>query len=149
MKEVFEKIVEQLEEPQFNIGCGACPIKEKCDEVQEAIDDEMTDLCAETMRVIAKEIVQDVAEEYNNGWIACSDRLPVAKEKRFGNKQKRTDVLVTLRNGVVKEMTYEFATKKFWEAGDENPIEHWKEDYNGNDIEVIAWQSLPEPYELT
>lgn len=94
----------------------------------------------------AKEIVHEVAEEYNNGWIACSDRLPVAKEKRFGNKQKRTDVLVTLRNDVVKEMTYEFATKKFWEAGDENPIEHWKEDYNGNDIEVIAWQSLPEPY---
>lgn len=36
--------------------------------------------------------------------------------------------------------------KKFWEAGDENPIEHWKEDYNGNDIEVIAWQPLPAPY---
>ena len=66
MKEAFEKIVERLEEPQFNIGCGACPIKEKCDEVQETIDDEMTDLCAETMRVIAKEIVQDVAKEYNN-----------------------------------------------------------------------------------
>ena len=61
----------------------------------------------------AKNIVQEVAEEYDNGWIACSDRLPVAKEKRFGNKQKRTDVLVTLRNGVVKEMTYEFATKSF------------------------------------
>ena len=103
---------------------------------------------ANCMNVI-KKIVQDVAEEYNNGWIACSDRLPVAKEKRFGNKQKRIDVLVTLRNGVVKEMTYEFATKKFWEAGDENPIEHWKEDYNGNDIKVIAWQSLPEPYKLT
>ena len=58
MNKAFEKILERLEEPQFNIGCGACPIKEKCDEVQEAIDDEMTDLCAETMRVIAKEIVK-------------------------------------------------------------------------------------------
>ena len=69
------------------------------------------------------------------------------KTKSFGNKQKRTNVLVTLRNGVVKEMTYEFATKEFWEAGDENYIEHWKEDYNGNDIKVIAWMSLPEPYQ--
>lgn len=59
MKEAFEKILERLEEPQFNIGCGVCPIKEKCDEVQETIDDEKTDLCAETMRVIAKEIVQE------------------------------------------------------------------------------------------
>lgn len=125
MKEAFEKILERLES-EFGTS----------DEVVIELYD-------------IKKIVQDVAEEYNNGWIACSDRLPVAKEKRFGNKQKRTDVLVALRNGVVKEMTYEFATKKFWEAGDENPIEHWKEDYNGNDIEVIAWQSLPEPYELT
>lgn len=131
MKEAFEKILERLR------SVGGC---DDCCEYNKGIDSAID---------TAISIVQDVEKEYNNGWIACSDRLPVAKEKRFGNKQKRTDVLVTLRNGVVKEMTYEFATKKFWEAGDENPIEHWKEDYNGNDIEVIAWQSLPEPYELT
>lgn len=91
-------------------------------------------------------IVQDVEKEYNNGWIACSDRMPNPKKKSFGNNSKRENVLVTLKNGVVKEMTYEFATKEFWEAVDENPIEHWKEDYNGNDIEVIAWQPLPAPY---
>lgn len=128
MKEAFEKILERLE-------------KEKTH--QTFCDKEVG--YNKGIRK-AKEIVQEVAEEYNNGWIACSDRLPVAKEKRFGNKQKRTDVLVTLRNGVVKEMTYEFATKEFWEAGDENPIENWKKDYNGNDIEIMAWQPLPEPY---
>ena len=42
----FEKILERLEKPQFDIGCGACPNKEKCDEVQENINDEKTDLCA-------------------------------------------------------------------------------------------------------
>ena len=78
----FEKILERLEKPQFDIGCGACPNKEKCDEVQENINDEKTDLCAETMRVIAKQIVQEVAEEFatdtnvgTNGWIPCSERL--------------------------------------------------------------------------
>ena len=95
----------------------------------------------------AMEIVKEVAEEYNNVWIPCSERLPSPKTKSFGNNSKRENVLVTLKNGVVKEMTYEFATKEFWEAGDENYIEHWKEDYNGNDIEVIAWMPLPEPYQ--
>ena len=65
MNKAFEKILDRLDKPQFNIGCGACPIKEKCDEVQESINDEKTDLCAETMRAVAKEIVQEVAEEYN------------------------------------------------------------------------------------
>lgn len=92
------------------------------------------------------EVLDEVEKEHNNGWIPCSERLPEAKEKRFGNKQKRTEVLVTLRNGLVKEMTFEFATKEFWEAGDENQIEHWKEDANDSGCEVIAWQPLPEPY---
>ena len=90
-------------------------------------------------------IVQEVAKEYNNGWIACSERLPEEKRTTFG-KRKRENVLVTLRNGVVKEITYEFATKEFWEVGDENHIEHRKDDYIGNDVEIIAWQPLPEPY---
>ena len=139
MNKAFEKILERLED-----GVSFPKMKG----MERRVGTRQTQGFGLGVR-FAKEIVQDVAKEYSNGWIACSDRLPVAKEKRFGNKQKRTDVLVTLRNGVVKEMTYEFATKKFWEAGDENPIEHWKEDYNGNDIEVIAWQALPEPYELT
>ncbi len=64
MNKAFEKILERLEEPKFDIGCGECPYMEKCDEVQETITNEKTDLCSETMRAIAKEIVQEVAEEY-------------------------------------------------------------------------------------
>ena len=29
---------------------------------------------------LAKEIVQEVAEEYNDGWIPCSERLPSKEE---------------------------------------------------------------------
>ena len=129
MKELVEKILEKLTDIG---GCDAtCDFDKGWD---DAIDEAIS-------------IVQKVAKEYKSGWIACSVRLPEPKTKSFGNKQKRTNVLVTLRNGVVKEMTYEFATKEFWEAGDENYIEHWKEDYNGNDIEVIAWMPLPELYQ--
>ena len=132
MKEAFEKIVERLEEPQFNIGCGACPIKEKCDEVQEAIDDEMTDLCAETMRVIAKEIVKEVAEEYDNGWIPCSERLP---------DKAGYEVLATLENGYGQRRV----TIIFTGYGDSQ----WQCNHKEFDLDVwkvIAWQPLPEPY---
>ena len=62
MKEVFEKIVERLEEERHPEIFGGW----------------------ETMRIDrAKEIVHEVAEEYgpdtnvgSNGWIPCSERLP-------------------------------------------------------------------------
>lgn len=121
-------------------------------EMQEYLNQEVIDTGKETISDVGvgieccMEIAKRIANEQDNGWIPCSERLPEVKEKRFGNKQKRTEVLVTLRNGLVKEMTFEFATKEFWEAGDENPIEHWKEDANDSGCEVIAWQPLPEPY---
>ena len=130
MKEAFEKIVERLEEPQFNIGCGACPIKEKCDEVQEAIDDEMTDLCAETMRVIAKEIVKEVAEEYNGGWIPCSKRLP-EKNGMYLCTQNSYD-LATNKNIIrVSTELVEFYNGK------------WRRAQN---LVITHWQPLPKPF---
>lgn len=95
----------------------------------------------------AIEIVKQEAEQCNNGWIPVSDHIPVPAKKSFGNKQKRTNVLVTLRNGLVKEMTFEFETNEFWEVGDDNHIEHWKEDAIDTDTEVVAWQPLPQPYQ--
>ena len=101
----------------------------------------------------AIEIVKQEAEKFgtdtnvgSNGWIPVSDHIPVPAKKLFGNKQKRTNVLVTLRNGLVKEMTFEFETNEFWEVGDDNHIEHWKEDAIDTDVEVIAWQPLPLPF---
>ena len=79
-------------------------------------------------------------------WIPCKKAFPSQSAKAYGNKQKRVNVLVTLRNGVVKEMTYEFESKEFWEAGDDNPIAHWKEDSNDSGCDVVAWMKLPEPY---
>ena len=143
MNKAFEKILERLEKYENNdLIEHDSELCEHCKRIDCGIGMD----CSICVMDKAQEIVQEVAREYNNGWIPCSERLPELKTKSFGNKQKRTNVLVTLRNGVVKEMTYEFATKEFWEAGDENHIEHWKEDYNGNDIEVIAWMPLPEPY---
>ena len=142
MQEVFEKIIEKLEtvsdyEPiEYDCNDTACVDEQRFISTDDAI-----------------EIVKQEAEKFgtdtnvgSNGWIPVSDHIPVPAKKLFGNKQKRTNVLVTLRNGLVKEMTFEFETNEFWEVGDDNHIEHWKEDAIDTDVEVIAWQPLPLPF---
>lgn len=141
MQEVFEKIISKINEKI-----------EHYDSRHKILTDSgmfgEADRIAERMVELdfVREIVKHAATDYNNGWIPVSDHIPVPAKKSFGNKQKRTNVLVTLRNGLVKEMTFEFETNEFWEAGDNNHIEHWKEDVIDTDVEVIAWQPLPLPY---
>lgn len=74
-----------------------------------------------------KKIVQEVAEEYNGGWISCSERLP---------QEKDGVVLICDENGEVGTGRYsEFSNQ--WYIGDMCAIGGSK---------VIAYQPLPEPY---
>lgn len=74
-----------------------------------------------------KEIVQEVAEEYNGGWIPCSERLP---QEKYGV------VLICDENGEVETGRYsEFSNR--WYIGDMCAIGGSK---------VIAWQPLPQAY---
>lgn len=124
-------------------------------EIEKAIDD-LDDLknCESISSSHFKEVhgknlelaISALEKQLSNGWIPVSDRLPEPRSKSFGDKQQRVDVLACQRNGMVKEMLFEFSTQEFWEAGDTNPISHWQEDDNGYGAEVIAWQPLPEPY---
>lgn len=109
MKEAFEKILERLES-EFGTS----------DEVVIELYD-------------IKKIVQDVAKEYNNGWIACSDRLPdkagyevlATLENSFG--QRRVTIIFT-----------GYGDESFWHCNNkEYDLEAWK---------VIAWQPLPGPH---
>ena len=72
---------------------------------------------------IAKIAVQEVAEEYNGGWIPCSERLP----------EKDGNYLITFK-GRVYEAYYQDG---FWL----DPIEFYRV-YRS----VTAWQPLPAPY---
>ena len=74
----------------------------------------------------AKEIVREVAEEYNNGWIPCSERLP----------EECTEVLVS-----VKEIDGSFYTRTSWVQDGV-----WVIKKTPLQPTVIAWQPLPEPY---
>ena len=114
MKEAFEKILERFETLE-NIF-----IKGNSHNVAAGISK-------------AKEIVHEVAEEYNNGWIPCSEGLPdkagyevlATLENSFG--QRRVTIIFT-----------GYGDESFWHCNNkEIDIEVWK---------VIAWQPLPEPY---
>ena len=74
-----------------------------------------------------KKIVQKVAEEYNGGWVPCSVDLP---------KEKDGIVLICCEDGNVMTGKHsEFDDT--WFKGDM---------YAVGGSNVIAWQSLPEPF---
>ena len=142
MQKLIEKIIEKLEEIQIENTCSDCPHKEKCDEVQENISDETTDLCGATIKALAIEIVKQEAEKFvpdtnvgNNGWIPCSVRLP---DEAFG-------CLVTVMDCEPSTQTeFENILPYFVGYGGET----WN-DADGEEIpfEVIAWRKLPTPYQ--
>lgn len=96
----------------------------------------------------AKQIVQEVAEEYNNGWIPVKTRPMTEEEKEYysefhfeGNgiiyecplPDDGQEVLITSKFGSVEKTTF------YTDCG--NYFENY-EDYD----EVIAWMPLPESY---
>ena len=81
----------------------------------------------------AKQIVHEVAKEYNNGWIPCSERLPEID----GNTSDT--VLVCGSNGFLYMAFWcDDLQWRFCECGMAKEPVLW--------TEIIAWQPLPEPY---
>ena len=73
-----------------------------------------------------KKIVNKIAEEYNNGWIPCSERLPKECES----------VLVCNADGKV------YIRQISWISRGKTEIPYWSQNSTG----IIAWQPLPAPY---
>lgn len=82
----------------------------------------------------AIQIVQEVAKEYGNGWIPCSERLPSKEEYRKCNGQ----FIVSDGNRTYATYFDIYDTLKFGEP----TIERFRIDKC-----VIAWQPLPAPYQ--
>ena len=125
----FDKILERLEEIK---GCSCDGIScSECEYTSDCLEGEMSEKVAIDKAV---EIVQEVAEEYNDGWIPCSERLP---EEAFG-------CLVTVMDcEPVTQNEFENILPYF--VGYDG---HSWNDADGNEIpfEVIAWQPLPKPF---
>ena len=114
MNEAFENILDRLEEYENNdLTEHDSELCEHC----KRIDCEIGMDCFICVMDKAKQIVQEVAEEYNGGWIACSERLPSGLDF----------VLYTHKDGEVDICSIEY----FYDYLDK----------------FTAWQPLPEPYQ--
>ena len=152
MNEVFEKIIEKLEElheryiNQYG-AVGGNPMAFSVKECMEIVKQEAADYeecykdcgeceaynkekhhCPKFCKVI-KETVKEI-EENHNGWIPCSEKLP----------DVRQDVLVTVK------YTGFMGMHGYWiKTGHMEAENDWWGNCAGG--EVIAWQPLPEPYQ--
>ena len=122
MNKAFEKILEQLEELQNNL-------------LSQTEGDVSVQVGIINGVMYSKKIVQEVAEEYNDGWIACSERLP---EEAFG-------CLVTVMDCNPSTQT-DFENILPYVVGYDG---HGWNDADGEEIpfEVLAWRKLPLPYQ--
>lgn len=116
---VFELIKEKLEEETY---CPNCSMY--CADA---------DMCGfDEMRKQAISIVDEVAQEYNNGWIPCSEELPPQPKENVLFDYKPLELYMVTEVGVY----YPF--RAFWNG---------KTFTDGiREVEVTAWRPLPAPY---
>ena len=131
MKEAFKKIIERLEE-----------------EVKGWLDlvsvDETVAYAEISAYNKAINIVKEVAEEYDDGWIPCSERLPKddSKEYMVQKTNSRIDILGFTKDAY-KLDEYDFAEYK----GKNKPIFYdFDSEYGFIEHGCVAWQPLPEKY---
>ena len=114
MNKAFEKILESLEELQNNL-------------LSQTEGDVNLQVGVINGVMYSKKIVQEVAEEYNNGWIPCSERLPEESGTYIVNAIENSIIHVTFAKWMPR-------MKKWNLTGCRS---YWK---------VNAWQPLPEPF---
>ena len=118
MNKAFDKILERL--------------RRKVHNYYPSIDHYCLSEHAVKMPDIEK-IVQKVAEEYNGGWIACSERLPDID----GNT---SDIVLVCGSNGFQYMAFwcDDLKWRFCECGMAKEPVLW--------TEIVAWQPLPEPF---
>ena len=127
MKEAFEKIVERLEIYEYN---NLIEHNEELSEHCKKTDCDSVVNCSVCIMDKAISIVNEIAEEYNNGWISCSeiDKLP----------KDGTPVLVQDYEDYYE--VYYCETKRGMKGFSDG--DWWSSPNN-----YKAWQPLPEPYQ--
>ena len=119
MKEFIEKLIGRLEE--IRLLHADLAQSEKLTEEEQITHARFCGCFTK-----AKQIVNELAEEYNNGWIPCSERLP--EEEDYYLVTKEDDIAYSIDIAL-------------W-----NPHYHWSNNGFHKADKVIAWQPLPTPY---
>ena len=93
----------------------------------------------------AKQIVQEVAEEYNGGWIPCSERLPEESGYYLVTYHDWSDgnFLPKYDDTYVRRLHYQISEHFVGWNYPKNVDDRAENDCHK---EVIAWQPLPEPF---
>ena len=137
MQEVFEKIIEKLEERRMLHADLA-----QSDKLTEQEREVQSRFCGCFCK--AKEIVKQEAEKYNNGWIPCSERLP----EEYGDYLVAWKPLHMSAEDIIKKVGR--AVPHFYEIVEYDPDDEalWigSIEQAQGEYEIIAWQPLPEPY---
>lgn len=136
MNKAFEKILERLEDNKSII-----PVNRLLDDIIKDKPKELGQLMAYDKSI---KIVQEVAEEYNNGWIPCSKMLPYNDKKQYIVQKTNGFIdILGFTKDAYKLSRYDFAEYKgkkkhlFYDCDSE---------YGYSEQECEAWQPLPEPY---
>lgn len=121
MKEFIEKLIEKLKKELI------------------ALEDNFGDYVECIPSEVVFEIINQLAEEHNNGWIPCSERLPDEKVYDDGYVEPSDDVLVYTRYGNRK-------VSRYWgNRRNKRDYYDWV-DIKCRKNEVLAWMPLPAPY---
>ena len=140
MQTVFEKIIEKLEEIREKKTCN----KEKCD---------TKELCRICVVDDAIEIVKQEEEQYNNGWIPCSLRLPeeCAPVNVTWINRKPESYYAKIKDVPFSATAVYYNSKWYWYSSTcvDYLREYGKNDFDlvDKDIDIIAWMELPQPYQ--
>ena len=89
------------------------------------------------------EAVDRVKEEYNNGWISCSERLPKELKTKDGHIDPSEEVLVYIYYGK-NCVSNGYAVSRYWSHSENHP-NPWIDLKFGSE-NVVAWKPIA-PYQ--
>ena len=88
--------------------------------------------------------MQEVAEEYNGGWVPCSERLPDDDKKQYIVQKTNGFIdILGFTKDAYKLSRYDFAEYK----GKKKQLFYdYDSEYGYTECECEAWQPMPEPF---
>ena len=138
MNKAFEKILERFDaKKQY--------FQKFYEKVGKTEEDEYINKATQLAFDDAKQIVQEVAEEYNGGWIPCSERLPEESGYYLVTYHDWSDgnFLPKYDDTYVRRLHYQISEHFVGWNYPKNVDDRAENDCHK---EVIAWQPLPEPF---
>lgn len=138
MKEFVEKLIGRLEERRNEENNNSlCEMNENGHTLDFECSVGKTNAFNESIS-----IVNELAEEYNNGWIPCSERLPSKNERWLGKDITDAEPREFI---VMVKGAYEPTTGYYTVDGWVKDI-YDKDNISGYANEIIAWRFFPAPY---